>query len=101
MPSNADRTPTPYQLARAHADSVHYALMVKLPEELHRELEQVIDADSAAVEEATLENLAALSRHLPSVAAAIPHIWASIVTGQHPVTGLTCTLCGRTDETEA
>ena len=89
--SNEQRTP--YQLARVHADSVHYALMVKLPEELHRELEAVIDADSAAVEEWTLQNLEKLGRHLPSVAAAIPHTWASLITGQHPVTGLTCTLC--------
>jgi hypothetical protein len=91
--SVTDRTPTPYQLARAHADTVQAALEAKIGPELQRELQAVIDADSAAVDEWTLENLAKLASHLPGVGAAIPHIWASLITGQHPDTGLTCTLC--------
>jgi hypothetical protein len=91
--SVTDRTPTPYQLARAHADTVQAALEAKIGPELQRELQAVIDADSAAVDEWTLENLAALGRHLPGMAAALPHIWADIVAGRHPDGGATCVLC--------
>jgi hypothetical protein len=93
MPSTTDRTPTPYRLARAHADSVLETFQAKISPDLHHELQAVIDADSLAVEEWTLLNLAQLGRHLPSVAAAIPHIWADIVVGRYPDGGTTCTLC--------
>ena len=85
--------PNGYKLAQEHLATLNADFHQKIDPSLYDDLETLLSAQDHCSYEWTLENLAALGRHLPSVAGAIPHVWSHLVAGLYPDGGANCAVC--------